>query len=184
MTNSLRSFKTEGIIIKRRNFGEADRILTVFTKRNGKIQVKASGVRKITSRRSSHIEPLNYSILSFYKGRSLILTEAQTLENFSLIKDDLTKVGFAYHICELVDGLCADNQENDRVFGLLLTILRRLSIEKNIVEIIHEFEIDLLVQLGFYKYSALSKNLNTAFFIENILERKLKSRQIIPRLIS
>ena len=60
----MRSFKTEGIVIKRRNFNEADRIITVFSKRNGKINIKASGVRKITSRRSPHLELLNYSIFS------------------------------------------------------------------------------------------------------------------------
>ena len=64
----MRTHKTEGIIIKRRNYGEADRILTVFTKYNGKIQVKATGIRRIPSRRSAHVELLNYSVLNLYKG--------------------------------------------------------------------------------------------------------------------
>ena len=62
-----RAYKTEAIIIKRRNFGEADRILTILTKNYGKIQVRAPGVRKITSRRSSHIELLNFSSLTLYR---------------------------------------------------------------------------------------------------------------------
>lgn len=178
----MRSFKVEGIIIKRRNFGEADRILTVFTKRGGKIQIKALGVRKITSRRSPHIELLNYSLLSLHKGRNLpILTEAQTLEDFSSIKDNLIKVGFAYHICELIDGLCPENQENKTVFFLTLKSLERLSKEKQIVDIIHEFEIALLANLGFYPRSHLIQDLDTQSFIERILERRLKSKQIIPR---
>ncbi|MBI4096902.1 MAG: DNA repair protein RecO, partial [Candidatus Levybacteria bacterium] len=52
----MRTFRTEGIIIKRKNFGEADRILTVFTKEYGKLQVKAKGIRRIPSRRSAHVE--------------------------------------------------------------------------------------------------------------------------------
>ena len=176
----MRSYKTEGIVIKRRNFGEADRIVTVFTKKNGKINIKAAGVRRINSRRSSHIELLNLSIFGLYQGRGMpFLTEAQNLENFSNIKEDLAKVGFAYHICELIDGLCAENQENEEIFYLLQKTLRILSGECDPVSEIHGFEIELLTKLGFYKHSNL-KNFNTEAFIEQILERKLKSKQMIP----
>lgn len=184
MINSSRSFKTEGIVIKRRNFGEADRILTVFSKRNGKIQVKANGVRKITSRRSSHIELLNYSLFNLYSGRNLpILTEVETFENFSFIKEDLTKVGFAYHICELVDGLCAENQENRKVLELLLNVFSKLSKEENIADIIHEFEVDLLVNLGFFRHVNSLQHFNSSSFIEELLERKLKAKQVITHFI-
>lgn len=180
----MRTYKTEGIIIKRRNFGEADRILTVFTKRLGKIQVKAVGVRRITSRRSPHIELLNLSILTLHKGKSLpILTEAQTIEDFSSIKDNLIKVGFAYHICELVDGLCPENQEQRRVFLLLEDVLSRLEKEDDIVSAVHEFEIELLTILGYYKPSWRPQSIDTTSFIESILERRLKSKRLLPRFL-
>ncbi len=162
----MRSYKTEGIVIKRRNFGEADRFLTVFSKKHGKIQIKAVGVRKINSRRSPHIELLNHSLFNLYKGRGMpLLTEVENFENFSEIKENLAKVGFAYHICELVDGLCAENQENEEIFHLLLRTLNRLSFETDIALVIHEFEIDLLTKLGFYKPSNLSLALDTSSFI-------------------
>lgn len=179
----MRSFKTEGIIIKRINIGEADRILTVFSKRLGKIKVKAIGVRKLISRRSPHIELLNYSVLTLHNGRSLpILTEATTVEDFSLIKENLTKVGFAYHICELVDGLTAEHQENRTVFNLLCSTLERLAAEEDIVPIIHEFEVELLSLLGFWSKTRVSQNLDTHYFIENILERKLRSKKLLSKL--
>lgn len=179
----MRSYKTEGIVIKRRNFGEADRILTVFTKNNGKIQIKAIGVRRITSRRSPHIELLNHSVLFLHRGKSLsILTEAQTLSDFSSIKTDLLKVGFAYHICELVDGLCAENQENMIIFNLLQNTLERLSKKEEILFIIHDFEIELLTLLGFWPKNRPTENLDTSLFIENILERKLKSKPLLSKL--
>jgi DNA repair protein RecO (recombination protein O) len=178
----MRSYKTEGIVIRRRNFGEADRLLTVFTKTNGKIQIKATGVRKINSRRSPHIELLNHSLFNLYKGPGMpILTEVENFENFSVIKENLTKVGFAYHICELIDGLCAENQENEEIFHLLRRTLHRLSLEIDATFLIHEFEIDLLTKLGFYKPSALSLNLDTSLFIEQILERKLKTRPMLSK---
>ncbi|MDO8658581.1 MAG: DNA repair protein RecO [Candidatus Levybacteria bacterium] len=180
----MRSYKTEGIIIKRRNFGEADRIITVLTKHKGKIQAKATGVRRIQSRRSSHIELLNHSVIFLYKGRGTlpVLTEAETLEEFSIIKNDLTKIGFAYHLCELVNGLCAENEENFDVFRLFLNTLKRLSIEKDIASAIHEFEIELLTVLGFWPRYRSSQNLNTHYIIENILERPLKSKNIFSKL--
>lgn len=179
----MRNVKIEGIVIKRRNFGEADRILTLLTRKGEKIQIKALGVRKINSRRSPHIELLNHSLLTLYNGRnSLILTEAQTLEEFSKIKDNLIKVGFAYHICELIDGLCPENQENLSIFFLLKNTLKDLSEKEDIVTIIHHFEITLLTNLGFYPQNNLLKNLDTTSFIERILERKLRTKQFLPRL--
>ena len=62
----MRNFKTEGIIIKRRDYGEADRILTVMTREYGKLKIKAKGVRKITSRRSAHIELLNHTVFYIF----------------------------------------------------------------------------------------------------------------------
>lgn len=182
----MRNFKTEGIIIKRRNIGEADRFLTVFTKNHGKITVKAAGVRRITSRRSAHVELLNCAILTLYKshGHALpILTETQALEDFSEIKNDFTKIGFAYHICELIDGLCPENQENRAVFFLLQDTLARLSTEDDFLLLVHEFEIELLTVLGYWhKPQIASQNLNTQYFIEGILERKLRSKTIFSKL--
>lgn len=179
----MRSFKTEGIVIKRKNYYEADRIITIFSKRNGKIKVKASGVRRITSRRSPHIELLNYSVFSLHQGRNMpVLTEVESLENFSTLKKDLKRIAFAYHICELIDGLCAENQENLEIFNLLGKTLRKLSTEENLSLLSYNFEIELLRLLGFYKPTSSSLKINTQAIIEEILERKLKSKQIIPQL--
>lgn len=176
----MKNYKTEGIIIKRKNYREADRILTVFTKKNGKIKVKANGVRKINSRRSPHIELLNHDILSLYNGKTFpILTEVEVIDDFSDIKKDLIKIGFVYHLCELIDGLCPENQENIQVFNLFKNTLSRISLEENIVFIVHEFEISLLTNLGFYRNTSNFKKDDLSELIENILERKLKTRQIL-----
>lgn len=186
----MRNFKAEGIIIKRRNYNDADRILTVLTKTHGKIYIKASGVRKITSRRAGHIELLNHSILSLYKGNAFpVLTEATTLNNFSFIKKDLKNVGLAYHLCELVDGLCPENQESGQVFVLLKNTLERLSEETDTTLAVNEFEMQILTMLGYLPAGRQGWNranfvsmVDIQSFIENILERKLKSRNIFAKL--
>lgn len=179
----MRSFKTEGIVIRRRNYNEADRIITVFSKRNGKISIKASGVRRITSRRSPHIELLNYSVFSLHQGKNMpVLTEVESLENFSLLKKDLKRVGLAYHVCELIDGLCAENQENPHVFNLLQNTLKKLSNEKDLSNLIYKFEIELLTLLGFHTPTTAAIKIDTQAVIESILERKLKTRQMLHQL--
>lgn len=169
----IRNSKTEGIVVKRRNFGEADRILTIFSKEHGKIQTKAPGVRKIHSRRSAHIELLNLSQFCLYKNPSSvfsIVTEAVTIENFSFIKKDLPKMGYAYYICELIDGLCPENQESNKVFELLKSTLLQLEEIKDCRRLIDIFEKELLVSLGFG---------SNTMVIENILERKLKTTRTL-----
>ncbi len=174
----MRSFKTEGVVIKRRNLGEADRILTVFTKHHGKITISAKGVRRITSKRSGHIELLNLVSMSLYKGRTVsTLTEVETINNFSDIKSDLKSCGLAYHICELIDGLCAENQENYQVFSLLCSVLSKLSIADDVPSVVAAFEKDLLTALGF---ASSSEYANTQGLIEQILERRLRTRRILP----
>lgn len=215
----MRSYKTEGIIIRRRNFRDADRILTVLTANHGKIAVRASGIRKIPSRRSPHVELLNHCVLSLYNGHAFpILTEAQTIDSFAGVKEDLHKIGLAYHLCELVDGLCPEGQENRAVFNLVKSTLTRLSAfshsdrsvsaveesfqQSNSVKIdpsteftlseveglgmtglIHDFQTELLHLLGFWnKQEFLTKEIDMDHFVENILERKLKSKSIFTKL--
>jgi len=179
----MRSFRTEGIVIRRSNYSEADRIVTIFTRKLGKIKVKATGVRKIASRRSPHIELFNYCVFELYQGKGMIiLTEVESKESFPLLKTDLKRIGFAYHLCELIDGLCPENQEHEDIFMLLGRTLRKVSKEDNLDLIIHEFELELLKLLGFYKFESSKTKINTQNLIEQILERKLKTRQILPRL--
>lgn len=180
---SMRSFKTEGIVIRRRNVNDADRILTIFTKEYGKIHVKAAGVRKITSRRSSHVELLNHTVFGLYKGSGLfVLTEAQTLSPFSGLKSDLQRIGSAYHLCELIDGLCPEHQELKAVFQLFCKTLYMLCASNEITDIINTFEIDLLTLLGYWDQRQGLADFDTSLYIENILERRLKARKMFSRI--
>lgn len=182
----MRSVKTSGIVIKRRNFNEADRVITLYTKEFGKIQVKAQGVRKITSRRSSHIEQLNLVQVGLYRGSTMhTLVEAQMVQTYESIKGSLPKSGASYHICELIEGLCPENQEQSQIFDLLKNTFDDLEQidESEISVLLHNFEIDLLTYLGYWHGDlASASELDTHNFIENILERKLKSHRIFERM--
>lgn len=175
----MHSYKTEGIVIKRKNFGEADRILTVFTKNHGKIQIIAKGVRKITSRRSSHIELLNLSVIGVYNGKLPILTEAECLNHHSGLKNDLKKAGYAFYICELIDGMLPDHQENREVFTLLQNTLFDLETNDDPKVLLERFEQNLLVMLGFWPREQVYA-VDSSVAIESIMEKKIKSKKILP----
>ncbi|MDO8638845.1 MAG: DNA repair protein RecO [Candidatus Daviesbacteria bacterium] len=143
-------FTTEGIIIKRSNFGEADRILTIVTPFKGKIKIIAKGVRRITSRRGGNVELLNKVKLHIYQSRGMpILTEAESISTYPTIKNDLILSSYGSHIMELAEKLLPEEQGNPTAYQLIASILGLL--ETNPRQIfIRAFEVKLLSVLGYW----------------------------------
>lgn len=167
------TYKTEGVILKRSNYGEADRILTIYTKHYGKIKAIAKGVRKITSRKGGNLELFNHCVLFLAKGRNLdIITEAQAINSFSRLGDNLEKAATAFYLVELVDQLTPEEQVNRQVFDLLVETLAKLS-KCQTAQLTADFEIDLLKLLGFWSDAVDIKDVKS--YIEEIIERKLRS---------
>lgn len=204
----MHGIKVEGIILKRRNLGEADRILTVFSLQKGKISVLAKGVRRITSRRGGNVELLNRSVMFLHPAKSfLILTEATVLDTYQKIKEDLTLSTYAFHIIELVDKLTAENQPNELLYEHLVRVLQKLS--RNPRQIfIRAFEAKILSNLGFLSFleeegllkklevlpwdeiekleinqkQALELERALQYHVERVIEGRLKSRQMLKKI--
>jgi len=178
-----RSYKTEGIILKRTNFGEADRILTIYTKHYGKIRALAKGVRKITSRKGGNVEAFNHVSLFLAQGRNLdIVSEAEVINSFKSWRKNLRKVGLAYYFSELVDKLTPDGQANRVVFELLREFLGKIGQESE-SKLIRSFEEQLLEELGFGVPEALKKTPGSLkSYIETIIEKKIQSPKILRKL--
>lgn len=185
----MRGFKTEGIILKRRNFGEADRILTVFTPSKGKISVLAKGVRRIKSRRAGNVELLNRAVMYLHQSKGMpILTEAQTLASSQKIKEDLTLSTYAYHLIELVDKLTAENQENRILYEHLVEVLKRLERKPRQI-LIRAFEAKILSNLGFANFQLYTQDLSSnarqllkdleLFSWDKIEEIKMKEKEAL-----
>ena len=171
------TYKTEGVILKRSNYGEADRILTVYTKHYGKIRAIAKGVRKITSRKGGNLELFNHCVLFLAEGRNLdIITEVQVVNSFSRLSPDLEKTASAFYLVELVDQLTPVGQVNRQVFDLLIEGLVQISAGANADERgknINRFEVNLLRLLGFWSDKIDKRDVRS--YIEEIIERKLRS---------
>ena len=144
------SFKAEAIVIKRTNLGEADRLVTGFSKDRGKLTLMAKGIRRITSRKKGHLELFNQVSLQIAKGKTLdFISEAATINNFSRLRRNLNRVRIAYLLLELVDKLTAENQEHGEVYSLLGETLSQLNGHSASNNLIADFEIKLLTILGF-----------------------------------
>lgn len=146
-------YSTEALILKRRNFGEADKLITIFTRAQGKVATIAKGVRKITSRRAGSLELLNHVKVSLHQTKGLpILTEAQNLNSFPNLKENLEKLSSAFIVLELVDRLIAEEQENQVVFDLMVSTLQRIDQAKTATEARKfqtSFQIKLLTEVGY-----------------------------------
>src|SRR5688572_30354401 len=99
-----RMYKTEAVVLRQRRLGEADRILVIYTPALGKLEVKARGVRKTTSRMSGHLQPLTRCVLQLAQGHvSDVVAGCETLESFQPLREDLDRLSRALYAAELVD---------------------------------------------------------------------------------
>ena len=145
-----RLYRTEAIILRRQDFGEADRLLTLYTPGFGKARVLAKGVRKPTSRKAGHVELLTHNRLLVAKGRNLdIVTQAETINAFLPIRDGLRRTSCAYYMAELVDRFTAEGEENRRLFDLLLRALSWLGDAQDTSLVLRYFELHLLDYVGY-----------------------------------
>lgn len=176
----MNTFTTEGIVLKRINFGEADKIVTIYSKHFGKISCMAKGIRRMTSRKRGSLEIFNE--IKFFAGRGkdlYLITETELINAHQSLRKDLKKIAVAYEFCEMVDKLTPDSHEQEDVFDLLSLYLDKLevTVEDNLNRLTKEFAINLLKNLGFWpRDKALPENFRVSSFIEDIIERELKSK--------
>ncbi|MBI3537005.1 MAG: DNA repair protein RecO [Chloroflexi bacterium] len=146
-----RLYRVQAIILKRSDFGEADRLLTLYTPDHGKIRAIAKGARKPSSRKSGHVELFSHSELLLAKGRQLdIVTQAETRNSFLNLQIDLQRLAFAYYFAELLDQSVEEAVENRPLFDLLLNCLARLAEESIPPALLARyFELHLLQHIGY-----------------------------------
>ncbi len=121
-------YRDEGVVLRTYKLGEADRIVVIFTRGHGKVRAVAKGVRKTRSRFGSRLEPTSHATLLLYTGRELdVVTQADSLEHFRAIRDDLTRFSRASAMLEAVDQIAQERQANSRLYTMLLGGLRTLA---------------------------------------------------------
>lgn len=173
-----RHFSSPGIILKRKDYGEADRILTVYSKFYGKITLMAKGVRKPSSKKRGALEVFSFFKFSAVTGNAWdIMTEAELLDSFGNIRTDLRKASVAYFLLETIDKLAHGEEENQKLFDILVNFLGRLNNESGSLKIFREeFISKCLIEMGFWPQDELLKSHD--LILEDVLERKLATVRV------
>src|SRR4030042_4175663 len=141
---------TEAIILKRIKWGEADRILILYTPDYGKVRAVAKGSRRPKSKLGGHVELLTHSSLLLARGKNLdIVTQAQTIDSFLALKEDLKRMSCGLYISELVDAFTEERMESHQLFQLLTETLHQLTEAKDNDTVLRYFELRLLDLTGY-----------------------------------
>lgn len=143
-------YKTEGIVLRSKKYGESHNILSIYTSTEGKVSAIAKGVRKLKSRMRGGVQPFTHAYFMLYNGRGSLdtVTGCEVRDTFNPIRQDLVRYAYGAYVLELLDCLVPDRETNQDLFILLLTTLYLLTtLDPEIV--VRAYEIRLLSRLGY-----------------------------------
>lgn len=145
-----RTYRTEAIVLKRMDFMEADRLLTLYSRDRGKIRAIAKGARKPQSRKTGHVELFMRTRFLIAQGRNLdIITQAEMVEAYGPLRDDLVRATYASYAVELLDRFTPDEDKNPPLYDLLNDALRWFATTDKLLLAARFYELRLLNLSGF-----------------------------------
>lgn len=119
---------TDGLILKEQNIGEKDKLVTVLTRHNGLVRAFVRGAKSFKNRKNSATGMFCYSTISLYKSRdSYIIDEAEPIETFFGLREDLEKITLAQYFSELIISLVQEEEPAEEYLRLVLNSLHFLS---------------------------------------------------------
>jgi DNA repair protein RecO (recombination protein O) len=132
------------------DYGEADRILTIMTPQLGKLRVIAKGARKITSRKAGHVELFTRARLLLAHGRTFdIVSQAETIEPYRPLREDLLRGSYAHYLSELIDVFAQEGSEDIALYDLLANGLAWVAETPEPAIAARYFELRLLTLTGY-----------------------------------
>lgn len=150
-----RAFRVEAVVLRHTDWGEADRLLWLYTLEMGKLRAVARGVRKPRSRKAGHLEPFTRVQLMLARGRDLpLVTQADTVDAYLPLREGLVGLTYASYVVELLDRFTAEQvpseeDENRSLYWLLVNTLKRISQGENLDLVVRYYEVRLLDLVGF-----------------------------------
>ncbi len=143
-------YRTEAMVLRRMDLGEADRILTLFARGYGKTRVVAKGVRKPASRKAGHVELFMRVDVLLAQGRTLdVVSQAQMIDAFLPLREDLVRTAYASHFVELLDAFTEERDQHDDLYDLLVKGLTWLCASADLRRTARYYELHLLDIVGY-----------------------------------
>lgn len=144
------TFKTKGIVLRRTNLGEADRILTILTEKYGLIRAVAKGVRKTLSHLAGHLEPFCVADFLIAEGRNLdIIAGADVKKCHLTLRGNLESTQTAFYLAEIIDRMLPEREKHPEIFELLDETLEHLNSAPGKL-LISYFELNFLASIGYH----------------------------------
>ncbi|WP_448820907.1 DNA repair protein RecO [Cetobacterium sp.] len=113
----MKFIKTKGLVIKKIDFGEGDRIITVFSENFGKIDLLVKGIRKSKKRDQSSVDLLTLSNFTFYKkGDNFILNTIDSIEFFYDLKKNIEKLEIVSYILSVINEVVLPGERKKEFF--------------------------------------------------------------------
>lgn len=147
------SLSDVGIIIHQVRFGEADKFVKILSQHHGLVDTIAKGVRRLTSKKSSHLDNLNLIRFTTNRGNPpQYLTEVETLMSFPKIKRNLHKVRTCFYLTEVLNLTLVESQPDEALFATFKQFLIRLNDipdDESSRDLAIDFQHFLIKHLGF-----------------------------------
>jgi DNA repair protein RecO (recombination protein O) len=145
-----RTYRVEGLVLKNISFGEADLLVTLYSRELGKLRAVVKGARRTSSKMVGHFEPLTVTRLSLARGRSLdIINQVEVTENFTSLKSDLTTLARGLYVAELTDGFGSEGVSNRHLYELAIETLGAIQQDPSGDLVLRRFELHLMRVTGF-----------------------------------
>lgn len=145
--------KTEAVVLGKMNYSDSSLIVTLYTEHNGKVSAIVKGGRSPKSKLALVVDTLNHIEVIFYKKESRelqIVSSADLISHFPLIKSDLESTKYAFAVLELVRNLTIENESNQRLFKGLIKILNHFENKKELPAILFaRFFMFLITETGY-----------------------------------
>jgi DNA repair protein RecO (recombination protein O) len=148
----MKGYSTKAFVLGKKDFKEADQLVTLFTESQGKVRAIAKGIKKAKSRNVGNLEPLNLIEVMLVPGKNLeIITQVKIINSFSGLKENLNSISLVYYLVELLERTLSENEPVPDIFQLFKEFLTKIDQEKDPLHsfLLHSFELKLIRYLGF-----------------------------------
>ncbi|PYZ99208.1 DNA repair protein RecO [Alteribacter lacisalsi] len=141
--------KAEGIVIRTNDYGETNKIVTLYTREHGKLALMARGAKRPKSRFASSAQLFIYGTFIYQQSRGIgTLNQADITDSFRAVRSDLMLTAYGAYMVEMTDRLTEDRQRNPYLFELLYQLLNRMNEEEDAEVLTRIFETKMLQAAG------------------------------------
>ncbi|KKR89553.1 MAG: repair protein RecO protein [Candidatus Woesebacteria bacterium GW2011_GWD1_41_12] len=172
-----RSYVSEGFVLARRNFKEADRILDIYSKDKGKVSLIAKGIRRPGSRKRGHLEIFSRIKFQAISGKGMgIMTEVETIDDFESLRKSIKKVSLAYYFVEVLSKATHEGEGNIELYNFISDLMEKLKTAKKLKDLRLEFVTQLLKILGYWPRDKELPSPDAK--LDEVIERQIYSKRV------